>query len=194
MESLARIMYQYHPRHIGWSPPVYHSWPPQWISAGEGWGDRLRKNAFCMAEGLFQNHVISFGFCNAPASFHGLMDLLLAGLQWSRCLEYLDDIIIYGHTFDNHLQKSEAVLNLVHKARCKLKPSKCSFLQQEVQYLGHIMSQGGVTWSCQSGQNLHMAGSEFNTGPVIPGIHQLLLDIYTRLRPDCQTSLSANWT
>ena len=73
------------------------------------------------------------------------MDLVLAGLQWPYCLVYLDNIIVLGNTFDNHLQKLEAVFQLLHKAGLKLKPSKCSFFQQEVQYLGHIVSQEGVS-------------------------------------------------
>ena len=62
-----------------------------------------QKTAFCTPEGLFEFKVMPFGMCNAPATFQRLMDLVLAGLQWSHCLVYLDDVIILGQTFPEHL-------------------------------------------------------------------------------------------
>ena len=54
------------------------------------------KTPFCTKDGLFEFKVLPFGLCNAPATFQRLMDLVLAGMQWSQCLVYLDDIIIPG--------------------------------------------------------------------------------------------------
>lgn len=62
------------------------------------------KTAFCTSEGLFQFRVMPFGLCNAPASFQQLMDLVLSGLQWSQCLVYLDDIIVLGRSFNEHIR------------------------------------------------------------------------------------------
>ena len=45
-----------------------------------------------------------FGLCNGPATFQRLMDLLLVGIQWNSCLVYLDDIIVLGKTFEDHLK------------------------------------------------------------------------------------------
>ena len=55
-----------------------------------------RKAAFVMNEGLFQFRVMPFGLCNAPATFERLMDWVLCGMRWSRCLVYLDDVISSG--------------------------------------------------------------------------------------------------
>ena len=66
-------------------------------------GDR-QKTAFCTTEGLFEFKVMPFGLCNAPATFQRLMDLVLAGLQWSCCLVYIDDVIILGRSFSEHLR------------------------------------------------------------------------------------------
>ena len=57
------------------------------------------KTAFATHSGLFQFRVMPFGLCNAPATFERLMDQVLQGLRWSRCLVYLDDIISFGTTF-----------------------------------------------------------------------------------------------
>jgi len=61
------------------------------------------KTAFATHNNLFEFKVMLFGLCNAPATFQRLMDLILVGVQWSRCLLYLNDVIIIGHDFDEHL-------------------------------------------------------------------------------------------
>ena len=102
------------------------------------------KTAFCTTEGLFEFKVMPFGLCNAPATFQRLMDLVLAGLQWSHCLVYLDDVIILGHTFVDHLRNLQAVFQRLRDAGLRLKSSKCAFFQPKVQYLGHVISEEGV--------------------------------------------------
>ena len=66
------------------------------------------KTAFCTTEGLFQFRVMPFGLCNAPVSFQRLMDLVLSGLQWSQCLVYLDDIIVLGRSFGEHIKNLDS--------------------------------------------------------------------------------------
>ena len=106
-------------------------------------GDR-EKTAFCTTEGLYQFKVMPFGLCNAPASFQRLMDLVLTGIQWSQCLVYLDDIIILGRSFDEHIRNLDTVFKRLREGGLRLKPSKCNFFRGEVQYLGHIISRDGV--------------------------------------------------
>ena len=62
-----------------------------------------QKTAFCTHEGLFEFQVMPFALCNAPATFHRLMNMDLAGIQWKNCLVYMDDIIVIGKTFAEHL-------------------------------------------------------------------------------------------
>ena len=102
------------------------------------------KTAFCTTEGLFQFRVMPFGLCNAPATFQRLMDLVLAGLQWSECLVYLDDVIVLGRTVDEHLCNLQSVLQRLRQSGLRLKPSKCCFFQHQVKYLGHIISCEGI--------------------------------------------------
>ena len=62
-----------------------------------------QKTVFCTQEGLFEFKVMPFGLCNAPATFQWLMDLVLTGIQWKSCLVYIDDIVIVGKCFQQHL-------------------------------------------------------------------------------------------
>ncbi|GFV94884.1 retrovirus-related Pol polyprotein from transposon 297 [Trichonephila clavipes] len=102
------------------------------------------KTAFTSGQGLWQFKVMPFGLCNAPATFERLMETVLKGLTFEACLIYLDDIIIGGRTFEEHLQNIRKVLSKLRDANLKLNPSKCKFFQKEVNYLGHIISAEGV--------------------------------------------------
>ena len=99
----------------------------------------------CTQDGLFEFNVMPFGLCNAPATFQRLMDCVLAGLQWQSCLVYLDDVIILGRSFPEHLNNLRVVFDRLREAGLKLKTSKCTFCQKEVVFLGHIVSEEGVS-------------------------------------------------
>ena len=99
-----------------------------------------------------------FGLANAPATFSRLMEIVLRGINWERCLVYLDDIIVFGRSFDQALTNlvqvfeclRQALTNLVQVFEClrqaglRLKPSKCSLFQNSVKFLGHVVSKEGV--------------------------------------------------
>ena len=72
------------------------------------------------------------------------MDLTLAGLQWSHCLVYLDDVIVMGRSFEEHLSNLTLVLERLWDANLKVKPVKCALFQEQVCYLGHIISSKGI--------------------------------------------------
>ena len=63
------------------------------------------------------------------------MNLALDGLTWTYCLVYLDDIIVWSATFDEHLYRLRQVFDRIRKARLKLKPAKCQFLKKRVTFL-----------------------------------------------------------
>ena len=72
--------------------------------------DAQKKAAFVTNEGLFQFRVMPFGLCNAPATFERLMDRVLCGMRWSRCLVYLDDVISFGKSIPEAIWRLEEVL------------------------------------------------------------------------------------
>ena len=86
-----------------------------------------------------------FGLYNTPATFQRLIDCVLAGLQWLSCLVYIDDIIVIGRSFEEHLHHLQQILHHLKSAGLKIHPNKYHFLQQEVNFLGHIVSAGGVS-------------------------------------------------
>ena len=85
---------------------------------------------------------MTFGLTNAPATFQRLMEQTLADL--TDTMAYLDDIIIYSHTFDEHLERLEAVFCKLQEQGLKLKPAKCHMFRKEVNYLGHVISEIGI--------------------------------------------------
>ena len=103
-----------------------------------------KKTAFSTKQGHFEFNVMPFGLCNAPATFQRLMEYILAGLQWDHCLVYLDDIVVFSTTFDQHVKKLRAVFSRLSAAGLKLKPSKCYFGQKSVNYLGHVVGVEGL--------------------------------------------------
>ena len=102
------------------------------------------KTAFMTRKGLFQFRVMPFGLTNAPATFQRLMDTVLRGLQWEKCLVYLDDIIVFGPTFDQTLENLRCVMQRLKAAGLKLKASKCHWFRRSVKYLEHIVSSEGI--------------------------------------------------
>ena len=99
------------------------------------------KTVFASRHGLFGFQVMPFGLCNAPGTFQTLMEFVLAGLQWQTCLVYLDDIIVCGRDFDEHLERLREVFNRFHQADLKVaRPSKCFHLRPIVPYLGLLNS------------------------------------------------------
>ena len=102
------------------------------------------KTAFCTPFGLFQFKVMPFGLTNAPSTFQSLMELVLRGLHWSTCLVYLDDIIVYSSTIDEHFTRLREVFGRLRRAGLKIKPSKCSLFRKNIKYLGYIISEAGI--------------------------------------------------
>jgi hypothetical protein len=107
--------------------------------------DDKEKTAFSTGQGLWQFTVMPFGLCNAPATFERLMESVLRGLTYESCLVYLDDVIVIGRTFHEHLANLRKVFQRFREARLKFNPEKRQLLQKEVRYLGNIVSPEGIT-------------------------------------------------
>ena len=106
------------------------------------------KTAFVTHQGLYQFQVMPFGLCNGPAVFQRLMQRVLMGLNPTDGPDfvavYLDDVLIFSQTLQEHLIHLRQVIGRLREAGLKLKPSKCHFVRREVQYLGHVITPEGL--------------------------------------------------
>jgi hypothetical protein len=102
------------------------------------------RSAFCVTKGLYQFNVLPFGMVNAPATFQRLLETTLQSLNWKICLVYLDDILVWAPTFEEHIENLRLVFDRLQWANLKLNPKKCSFFQKETHYLGHKISADGL--------------------------------------------------
>ena len=102
------------------------------------------KTAFTTKQGLFQFKVMPFGLCNAPATFERLMEVILRGYLWKRCMVYIDDVIVYGHSFEETLYSLGLVLERIRAAGLRLKPTKCQLFANELLYLGFMVSGSSI--------------------------------------------------
>ena len=69
----------------------------------------------------------------------------MAGLQWEICLIYLDDVIVVGRTFEHMIENLSKVLDRIVSAGLKLKPKKCVLFSRKVLYLGHVITEEGIS-------------------------------------------------
>ena len=101
----------------------------------------------CGPLGFYECETMPFGATNAPATFQRLMHNCLGYLNMTWCVVYLDDIIVFSDNPKDHIVRLEAVFKKLAIAGLKLKPSKCFFFKEEIDYLGHLVSWKGVATS-----------------------------------------------
>lgn len=101
------------------------------------------KTTFVCHRGLFEFNVMPFGLCNAPQVFSELMSVVLQGLD-SFVLAYLDDILIFSKSIEEHERHLRTVFDRLRQHGLKLKAKKCSFMKEQTQYFGFIIDKRGV--------------------------------------------------
>jgi hypothetical protein len=83
-----------------------------------------------------------FGLKSAPSTFQRMMNSILAEFIGTRCLVYMDDILIMAENLDEHNSKLQAVFHKLREFNLKIEPDKCEFLKEELNYLGHVVTAG----------------------------------------------------
>ena len=107
------------------------------IREGDEW-----KAAFRTNRGLFEPLVMFFGLTNSPATFQTMMnDILRELINEGHVVVYLDDILIFTETLEEHRKIVCRVLEILQKHKLFLKPEKCEFERTEIEYLGVIITQ-----------------------------------------------------
>ena len=87
---------------------------------------------------------MAFGLCNAPATFQRVIQFVLRGLTWNKILAYLDDVIVLGRDFQDHMNNLTLTFERFRKYNLKLKPKKCSLFNIKTLFLGRVVSAEGV--------------------------------------------------
>jgi hypothetical protein len=105
----------------------------------------IEKTSFCTHHVHFEFLVMSFGLTNAPATFHALMNDVPQDFIHMFVLVFFDDILIFSDSWSSHLQHVRVILQRLQDHGLAVKRSKCSFGTTSVQYLGHVISNQGVT-------------------------------------------------
>ncbi|CAF4851479.1 unnamed protein product [Rotaria sp. Silwood1] len=103
------------------------------------------KTAFVTRDKFWEYNVMPQGIKNGPPTFQRIINKLLGRLQWYSALSYIDDIIIYSKSMEEHLHHLEQVLSILHHANFRLNPAKCEFMQQQIKFLGHTIHAQGIT-------------------------------------------------
>ncbi|CAC5400202.1 unnamed protein product [Mytilus coruscus] len=102
------------------------------------------KAAFVTPSGVYQWKRLPFGLASAPSSFQHLLTQVLRSLNYKIALVYVDDILVFSRSFEEHLNHLQLVFDKLTSAGLTLKPGKCLFARKEVIYLGHTISKEGV--------------------------------------------------
>ena len=128
------------------------------------------KTAFRALGSLFEFTRLPFGLSNSPATFQRLMTKCFSSMYRNGLVVYLDDILVYGSTIAETLQRLAAVFNILEHHNLKLKPSKCHFFKEKVTFLGHTVSAEGI----ETGKEKIRAVEEFPKPSTEKGLRQFL--------------------
>lgn len=107
--------------------------------------DSIEKTAFSTPNGHYEFLRMPFGLKNAPATFQRMMNnVLKQEIARNICLVYLDDIIIYSKTKQEHINRLQQVFEALRKANLKINKNKCVFMETEIEFLGHVLNENGL--------------------------------------------------
>lgn len=104
----------------------------------------IPKTAFSTKHGHYEYSRMPFGLKNAPATFQRCMNFVLKDLINNHCLAYLDDVIVYSTSLNEHLDSLRKVFEKLKEANLKLQLDKCEFLKKQTDFLGHTISPEGI--------------------------------------------------
>jgi hypothetical protein len=95
-------------------------------------------------DGLYKFTVLAQGLMNAPPTFQRVMNELLANGRWDYIVVYLDDIVVFSKTIQEHKQHPADVIDTLHNANFQVSPPKCKIAAQRIEFLSHIVTYDRV--------------------------------------------------
>jgi hypothetical protein len=138
-----------------------------------------------------------FGLQGATATFQMLMVKVLKCISWKYVLCYVDDVLIYSSTFEEHLEHLSEVFKRIRQAGLKLSPKKCFFAQKKIIYLGYVLSKDGIQTDVkkiENNQNLvapkdrkgikSLLRLTYYSQNIVAGFNKICAPIYELLKKD----------
>lgn len=104
----------------------------------------IEKTAFTTKYGNYNFKVMSFGLTNAPASFQREMNRILLPLIGKCLFVYIDDIVVYSKTLEEHIYHLKLLFKILRKYKFTINIEKCDFCKQSVEVLGHVLTTNGL--------------------------------------------------
>lgn len=106
--------------------------------------ESISKTAFSVPNGHFEYIRMPFGLKNGPATFQRMMDEILKSHIYKRCFVYMDDVIVFSRSLQDHMQDLKLIFSSLRSANLKVQPDKSEFLTKKVEFLGHIVTDKGL--------------------------------------------------
>ena len=165
------------------------------------------KSAFVTPTNVYQWKRLPFGLVSSPGQFTACLSKILKGLNWQICSVYVDDLLCFSSSFEEHLRDLQKIFTRLIDAGLTLKPSKCSFAMKKIKYLGHVLSKDGIEvdtdktdavssfpvpeTQTQIRSFLGLAGwyRKF-----VPNYSKLAAPMNTLLKKDFKKSIKSEWT
>ena len=107
--------------------------------------EHKERTAFTLGPlGFYEFNKLPFGLSNSPSCYQRIMEHYIGDYNMKICFIYLDDLVIFSSTFDQHIERLQLVLTRLGECGMKLAPEKCHFAQKQVKFLGHVVSENGL--------------------------------------------------
>jgi len=106
--------------------------------------ETAHKTTFVTTDGAYHFNRLPFGACNAAPTFQKLLQTVFRSSLYKNLLVYIDDLLVFSGSFDEHLVHLQEVFDKLQEANLRLHPEKCYFAKPQVKFLGHILSSSGV--------------------------------------------------
>ena len=138
--------------------------------------DSQNLTAFITPMGLYKWKRLPMGLASVPGAFQNVMELIFSGLSYEIALVYLDDIIVFGKNFEEHLERLELSFGRLEKSGLKIKGSKCKFFQKKNRFFGarHLGERSGSGPRESESSRKNESTHQFKGSEGIPGIRRVL--------------------
>ena len=144
--------------------------------------------------GLFEYNRMPFGLTNSPATYQRLMEECFESLNHKECVIFLDDIVVFSKTFDEHLERLGNVFQKIRESGMLLSRVKCNFCRPKARYLGHVISEQGIETDTDKTEKIRTWPRPHNIEELrkflgFSGYYRRFVQDYSKIASPCTNSL-----